>query len=60
MASHMAVAMREAEKQAEIRRILEEQRMESVKNGTILRSMERNRAVVGRRAKGTFVKGERV
>ena len=60
LATHMAVAMREAEKQAEVKRVADEQRAESIKNSTALRSMQRQRSVVGRRAKVSFVKAERL
>ncbi|KAK7091011.1 uncharacterized protein [Littorina saxatilis] len=60
VAGHLAVAMREAEKQAELKRVIEEQRLESVKNGKILRKLQRGRASMGHRAARVLDRDERL
>ena len=59
-AGAMAVAMREAEKQAEQKRMQEEQWQESVRNGTMLRQHARRRAGACRSANAAFLQDEKM
>jgi hypothetical protein len=59
-AGSKAMAMREAERQAELKRIAEEQRAEAIKNGTAIRSMERTRYTIAARAKADLQRTDKM